>query len=92
VRRLAAATGVSPTTVHRIWREHKLGPHQVCSFRFSDDPRLVEKVIDVVGLYLDPPLGALVLCVDEKVRHEALSDSSGVKDPDAGPPQRSGGS
>ena len=53
VRRLAAATGISPTTVHRIWRDHKLKPHQVRSFKFSRDPQLVEKVIDVVGLYLD---------------------------------------
>src|SRR5438128_4701104 len=68
VRRLAAATGLSPTTVHRIWREHKLKPHQVRSFKFSNDPQLVEKVIDVVGLYLNPPDGALVLCVDEKTQ------------------------
>ena len=65
VRRLAEATGISPTTVHRIWREYKLKPHQVRSFKFANDPGLVEKVIDVVGLYLDPPKGALVLCVDE---------------------------
>ena len=68
VRRLAAATGISPTTVHRIWRDHKLKPHQVRSFKFSKDPQLVEKVIDVVGLYLDPPKGALVLCVNERRR------------------------
>jgi transposase len=67
VRRLAAATGISPTTVHRIWREHKLKPHQS-----SKDPQLIEKVIDVVGLYLDPPKGALVLCVDEKTQIQAL--------------------
>ena len=72
VRRLAAATGISPTTVHRIWREHKLKPHQVRSFKFSKDPQLAEKVIDVVGLYLDPPEGALVLCVDEKTQIQAL--------------------
>ncbi len=72
VRRLAAATGISPTTVHRIWREHKLKPHQVRSFKFSKDPKLVEKIIDVVGLYLDPPKGALVLCVDEKTQIQAL--------------------
>jgi transposase len=52
VRRLAQATGISPSTVHRIWREHKLKPHQMRSFRFSNDPQLTEKVIDVVGLYL----------------------------------------
>jgi transposase len=72
VRRLAAVTGISPTTVHRIWREHKLKPHQVRSFKFSKDPQLVEKVIDVVGLYLKPPKGALVLCVDEKTQIQAL--------------------
>jgi transposase len=65
-RRLAAAAGISASTVHRIWREHKLKPHQVRSFKFSRDPQLVEKVIDVVGLYLAPPKGALVLCVDEE--------------------------
>ena len=72
VRRLAAATGISSSTVHRIWREHKLRPHQVRSFKFSKDPQLVEKVIDVVGLYLDPPKGALVLRVDEKTQIQAL--------------------
>ncbi|MGA8336594.1 MAG: IS630 family transposase [Solirubrobacteraceae bacterium] len=72
VRRLAAATGIAPTTVHRIWRDHKLKPHQIRSFKFSNDPQLVEKVIDVVGLYLDPPKGALVLCVDEKTQIQAL--------------------
>jgi transposase len=72
VRRLAAATGISASTVHRIWREHKLKPHQVRSFKFSKDPQLVEKVIDVVGLYLAPPKGALVICVDEKTQIQAL--------------------
>src|SRR5215210_3430885 len=72
VRRLAAATGISPTTVHRIWREHKLKPHQVRSFKFSNDPRLAEKIVDVVGLYMAPPEGALVLCVDEKTQIQAL--------------------
>jgi transposase len=65
-RRLAAAAGISASTVHRIWRDHKLKPHQVRSFKFSKDPQLVEKVIDVVGLYLDPPKGAIVLSVDEE--------------------------
>jgi hypothetical protein len=66
VRRLPAATGISASTVHRIWRDHKLKPYRVRSFKFSKDPQLVEKVIDVVGLYLDPPKGALVLCVGEE--------------------------
>ncbi len=72
VRRLAAATGISSSTVHRIWRDHKLKPHQVRSFKFSKDPQLAEKVIDVVGLYLDPPDGAIVLSVDEKTQIQAL--------------------
>jgi len=72
VRRLAAATAIAPTTVHRIWKEHKLKPHQVRSFKFSKDPQLAEKIVDIVGLYLDPPEGALVLCVDEKTQIQAL--------------------
>jgi len=71
-RRLAAAAGISASTVRRIWRDHTLKPHQVRSFTFSKDPLLVEKVIDVVGLYLEPPKGALVLCVDEKTQIQAL--------------------
>ena len=70
--RLATATGISSSTVHRIWRDHKLKPRQVRSFKFSKDPELVEKVIDVVGLYLNPPEKALVLCVDEKTQIQAL--------------------
>jgi hypothetical protein len=66
VRRLAAATGVSASTVHRIWRDHKLKPHQVGSLKFSKRSRLVEKIVGVVGLYRDPPKAALVLCIDEK--------------------------
>ena len=61
-----------PSTVHRIWRDHKLKPHQVRSFKFSKDPQLVEKIVDVVGLYMDPPKGALVLCIDEKTQIQAL--------------------
>src|SRR3954451_7430358 len=75
VRRLAAATGISPTTVHRIWREHTLKPHQVRSFKFSKDPQLTEKVRDVIGLGVAPPKGALVLCVDEKTQIQALDRS-----------------
>jgi transposase len=72
VRRLAVATGLAPTTVHRIWREHKLRPHQIRSFKFSKDPQLAEKIVDVVGLYMAPPKGAMVLCVDEKTQIQAL--------------------
>ena len=71
-RRLATATGISASTVHRIWREHKLKPHQVRSFKFSKDPQLTEKIVDVIGLYMDPPKGAIVLFVDEKTQIQAL--------------------
>jgi transposase len=72
IERLARATGVSATSVARIWREHRLKPHQTRTFKYSTDPELEAKVIDIVGLYLDPPEGALVLCVDEKTQIQAL--------------------
>lgn len=58
--------------MHRIWRQHPLKPHRTRTFKYSRDPHLVAKVIDTVGLYLDPPEGALVLCVDEQTRVQAL--------------------
>jgi transposase len=67
-RRLAAAAGISASTVHRIWRDHKLKPHQVRSFKFSNDPLFVEKVYDICGLYLNPPEAAVVLSVDEETQ------------------------
>ena len=72
IARLARATGVSATSVERIWAEHRLRPHQTRTFKYSTDPELEAKVIDVVGLYLDPPENALVLCVDEKTQIQAL--------------------
>ncbi len=72
VRTMAAAMGVSHTSVQRIWREHGLKPHLVRSFKVSNDPAFVAKVKDVVGLYLDPPADALVLAVDEKSQIQAL--------------------
>jgi len=72
VRLLADTLGLAPTTVHRIWRTSGLKPHQVKTFKYSTDPELAAKVIDVVGLYLNPPEGALVLCVDEKTQIQAL--------------------
>jgi transposase len=71
-RTMAAAQGVSPATVQRIWDAHGLAPHRVRSFKLSRDPRFTEKLIDVVGLYLDPPDKAIVLCVDEKSQIQAL--------------------
>jgi len=72
-RRLAKAVGVSKSSVHRIWQRHDLQPHREKTFKFSRDPLLVEKVVDVVGLYLNPPENALVLCVDEKSQMQALA-------------------
>ena len=71
-RTLAPVVGVSPKTVHRVWQAHGLPPHRVRPFKLSRDPRFREKLTDVVGLYLDPPAHALVLCVDEKCQIQAL--------------------
>jgi hypothetical protein len=89
-RVLGRYLGISDATVARAWRAYRIQPWRQGTSKFSTDPELEAKVRDVIGLYLDPPTNAIVLCVDEKVRHEALSDSSGVQDPDAGPPQRPG--
>ena len=71
-RTLAKATGLSHGTIARIWRAFGLQPHRTKTFTLSPDPLLVEKVRDVVGLYLHPPDHALVLCVDEKAQIQAL--------------------
>ena len=71
-RSMARATGLSATTVHRIWGALGLQPHRVESFKLSSDPKFVDKVRDIVGLYLDPPDRALVLCIDEKSQIQAL--------------------
>jgi putative transposase len=71
-RTLAAETGVSRSTVHRIWTIFGLKPHRHKHFKLSTDPFFVEKVRDIVGLYLDPPTDALCLCVDEKSQCQAL--------------------
>src|SRR5216684_3545882 len=65
-RAMATRCGLSQTTVSRIWRAFGLQPHRTDTFKLSPDPLFVEKVRDIVGLYLDPPERALVLCVDEK--------------------------
>jgi transposase len=71
-RSLARAQGVSKATVNRIWQSHHLQPHRNKGFKLSRDPRFLEKLTDVVGLYLNPPAKALVLCVDEKSQIQAL--------------------
>ena len=71
-RTLARVQGVSKNTVHRIWQEHQLKPHLTKSFKLSRDPKFLEKLTDVVGVYLTPPQNAVVLCVDEKSQIQAL--------------------
>jgi len=73
VRDIAARTHLAPSTVHRIWSEHQLKPHRVETFKFTTDPNAEEKIIDVVGLYLNPPRNAVVLCLDEKTQIQALN-------------------
>jgi transposase len=71
-RALADELGVSRETVRRVWAEHGLKPWRVEVFKLSNDPRFVEKLVDVVGLYLDPPERAVVLAFDEKTQVQAL--------------------
>ncbi len=75
---MAAASGISRPTVNRIWRAFGLQPHRSESFKLSNDPQLVEKVRDIVGLYLNPPDRALVLSVDEKSQIQALDRTQPV--------------
>jgi transposase/transcriptional regulator with XRE-family HTH domain len=71
-RQMAKAQGVSKSTVNNIWRSHQVKPHRVKRFKLSRDPRFLEKLTDVVGLYLNPPQQAMVICVDEKSQIQAL--------------------
>lgn len=71
-RTMAKVQGVSKATVNRIWQSHHLQPHRTKDFKLSRDPKFLEKLTDVVGLYLNPPAKALVLCVDEKSQIQAL--------------------
>ena len=71
-RSMAEATGLSQSSISRIWRAFSLQPHRIDTFKLSNDPLFVSKVRDIVGLYLDPPDKALVLCVDEKSQMQAL--------------------
>src|SRR5467141_2717750 len=71
-RLMAARQGVSKSTINNVWQSHNLKPHRVKTFKLSRDPKFLEKMTDVVGLYLNPPQQALVLCVDEKSQIQAL--------------------
>ena len=75
VRAMAAETGISHSSVQRIWAEAGLKPHLIKTFKISNDPEFEDKVTDVVGLYMNPPDKALVLCVDEKSQIQALDRS-----------------
>jgi transposase len=72
VRTLAGKLRISPSMVHRVWRAHNIQPHRNDTFKLSNDPKFVDKLIDVVGLYLRPPEHAMVFCVDEKSQIQAL--------------------
>lgn len=71
-RSMAQSQGVSKNTVHRLWQLHNIKPHLTKTFKLSRDPHFIEKLTDVVGLYLNPPQKALVICVDEKSQIQAL--------------------
>jgi transposase len=71
-RKMAAATGLSPATVHRIWSKTRLKPHRLDRYMASNDPAFEQKAADIIGLYLDPPQHAAVFCVDEKTAIQAL--------------------
>jgi transposase len=85
-RSMAKETGMSQSAISRIWRAFGLKPHLVDTFKLSPDPLFVEKVRDIVGLYVNPPDAALVLCVDEKTQIQALDRTSPVLPFDRGCP------
>jgi len=87
-RSMAAATGMSQSAVSRIWRAFGLKPHLVDTFKLSPDPLFIDKVRDIVGLYLNPPDAAVVLCVDEKSQIQALDRTAPILPLMPGVPQR----
>lgn len=88
VRSMAKAVGMKPTTIHRIWRAFALQPHRGETFKLSRDPLFVEKVRDIVGLYLNPPERAVVLCADEKAQIQALNRTQPLLPMRPGQPER----
>lgn len=87
-RSMAKAAGISHTMVGRIWRTFRLQPHRTESFKLSPDPQLVEKIRDVVGLYMTPPANAVVFSVDEKSQIQALQRAQPILPMDFGQPER----
>lgn len=88
VRTMAASQKLSPATVQRIWKKHKLQPHRVESFKFSSDPEFALKVRDIVGLYINPPQKAIVLSMDEKSQIQALDRTQPILPLRPGLPER----
>ena len=88
VRRLATKLGLSRMMIQRVWQKHAIQPHRVEKFKLSRDPRFEDKVRDVVGLYLNPPERALVLCVDEKSQIQALDRTAPLLPLRPGIPER----
>lgn len=87
-RSMAKAAGISHTMVGRIWRTFRLQPHRTESFKLSPDPQLVDKIRDVVGLYMTPPANAVVFSVDEKSQIQALQRAQPILPMDLGQPER----
>jgi transposase len=87
-RGLARKVGMSQSAISRIWRAFQLKPHLIDTFKLSTDPQFIEKVRDIVGLYLNPPQAAMVLCVDEKTQVQALDRTAPVLPLLPGVPQR----
>ncbi len=85
---MAKRSGLSKSSIGRIWRRFELKPHVADGFKLSTDPLFVDKVVDVVGLYHDPPERAVVLCVDEKSQMQALDRSQPVMPMMPGMPER----
>jgi transposase len=85
---MAKRSGLSKSTIGRIWRDFNLKPHRAETFKLSTDPLLVDKVVDIVGLYHDPPERAVVLCTDEKSQIQALNRSQPVLPMMPGMPER----
>jgi transposase len=87
-RSMAAATGISRTSINTIWRAFNLQPHRAETFKLSTDPRFVEKVRDIVGLYMSPPENAVVICCDEKSQMQALDRTQPLLPLRPGTPER----
>jgi len=77
---MAKAVGISLRAVQRLWDTHRLQPHRLRTFKRSNDPEFAEKVEDVVGLYMDPPLHAVVVSIDEKSQIQASTHPTGPAD------------